>query len=97
MEDQNIFFYPKDMKRKAVFFGWTGINLAILAVSMLFAIFVFFASFIWLPVVLSLLYGILTFTVEDRNMLDYIRQYINYLFLDQLVYFWGTWLEEKEA
>ena len=33
-DDQNYFFYPENLSEKALFFGWTGINLVIIAVGL---------------------------------------------------------------
>jgi len=32
---------------------------------------------------------VLTFTTDNQSLLKVIQRYINYLFLDQLEYFWG--------
>ncbi len=75
-DDQNYFFYPENLSEKALFFGWTGINLVII-------------SFVWVPLLITLLYMVLTFTTDNQSLLKVIQRYINYLFLDQLEYFWG--------
>ena len=102
--DQNYFFYPEDLKQKALFFGWTGANLAIIGGALALSAILFFISFVWIPLVITLIYMILTFTYEDQSLLKVIQRYINYLFLDQLEYTWGepkvyegkeTDLEEK--
>ena len=76
-DDQNYFFYPENLSEKALFFGWTGITL------------IFFFSFVWVPLLITLLYMVLTFTTDNQSLLKVIQRYINYLFLDQLEYFWG--------
>ena len=81
-DDQNYFFYPENLSEKALFFGWTGINLVIIAVGLVF-------SFVWVPLLITLLYMVLTFTTDNQSLLKVIQRYINYLFLDQLEYFWG--------
>ena len=87
--DQNYFFYPEDLKRQALFFGWSGRDLAIIASAVILSVFLFFLTFIWLPLLLSALYAMLTFTVEEQSLAKHIRRYFNYLFLDQLEYTWG--------
>lgn len=88
-DDQNYFFYPENLSEKALFFGWTGINLVIIAVGLVLSTLIFFFSFVWVPLLITLLYMVLTFTTDNQSLLKVIQRYINYLFLDQLEYFWG--------
>ena len=88
-DDQNYFFYPENLSEKALFFGWAGINLVIIAVGLVFSTLIFFFSFVWVPLLITLLYMVLTFTTDNQSLLKVIQRYINYLFLDQLEYFWG--------
>ena len=44
--DQNYFFYPENLSEKALFFGWTGINLVIIAVGLVLSTLIFFFSFV---------------------------------------------------
>ena len=37
-DDQNYFFYPENLSEKALFFGWTGINLVIPYLFLLFCL-----------------------------------------------------------
>ena len=48
-DDQNYFFYPENLSEKALFFGWTGINLVIIAVGLVLSTLIFFFSFVWVP------------------------------------------------
>lgn len=88
-DDQNYFFYPENLSEKALFFGWTGINLVIIAVGLVLSTLIFFFSFVCVPLLITLLYMVLTFTTDNQSLLKVIQRYINYLFLDQLEYFWG--------
>lgn len=88
-DDQNYFFYPENLREKALFFGWTGINLVIIAVGLVLSTLIFFFSFVWVPLLITLLYMVLTFTTDNQSLLKVIQRYINYLFLDQLEYFWS--------
>ena len=88
-DDQNYFFYPENLSEKALFFCWTGINLFIIAVGLVLSTLIFFFSFVWVPLLITLLYMVLTFTTDNQSLLKVIQRYINYLFLDQLEYFWG--------
>ena len=45
-DDQNYFFYPENLSEKALFFGWTGINLVIIAVGLVLSTLIFFFSFV---------------------------------------------------
>ena len=40
-DDQNYFFYPENLSEKALFFGWTGINLVIIAVGLVLSTLLF--------------------------------------------------------
>lgn len=86
--DQNFFFYPEDMKQKAIFFGWTGINLTILVASFLLSFVAFVFTWIWLPMLGVVLFGILTLQVENISIARQIKLFINYLILDQLEFYW---------
>ena len=86
-DDQNYFFYPENLSEKALFFGWTGINLLSLQGLKRFYPFIFF--FLSVPLLITLLYMVLTFTTDNQSLLKVIQRYINYLFLDQLEYFWS--------
>lgn len=55
-DDQNYFFYPENLSEKALFFGWTGINLVIIAVGLVLSTLIFFFSFVWVPLLITLLY-----------------------------------------
>lgn len=87
--DQNYFFYPQDLKQKTLFFGWTGPNLAVICVGLIVSVIIFFATFVWIPLLAMLIYMILTFTVDEQSAWKTLKQYFNYLFLDQLEYVWG--------
>lgn len=88
-DDQNYFFYPEDLKKKAVFIFWTGVNLTIIAASLVLSCFIFFLTFAWFPLLLTLIYMILTAMGGERAIADYIWDYVNFLFVDQLEYTWN--------
>ena len=52
-DDQNYFFYPENLSEKALFFGWTGINLVIIAVGLVLSTLIFFFSFVWVPLLIT--------------------------------------------
>ncbi|MFQ8638745.1 MAG: hypothetical protein ACLSD3_12970 [Acutalibacteraceae bacterium] len=88
-DDQSYFFYPEDLKKKARFFAWTGINITIIAACLVLSCFIFFLTFAWFPLLLTVLSMILTATNGERSVFDYIWDYVNYLFIDQLEYIWS--------
>ena len=69
-DDQNYFFYPENLSEKALFFGWTGINLVIIAVGLVLSTLIFFFSFVWVPLLITLLYMVLTFTTDNQSLLN---------------------------
>lgn len=87
--DQNYFFYPDDLKKKAVFICWTGINVTAIAAAFILSCFIFFLTFAWFPILLTVIYMLLTATNGERSLADYILDYINYLFIDQLEFVWS--------
>lgn len=87
--DSNYFFYPEDLKKKAKFFAWTGVNITIIVACLVISCFIFFLTFAWFPLLLTVIFMILTASNGERTVFDYIWDYVNYLFLDQLEYFWS--------
>lgn len=89
--DQSYFFYPANLKKKTLFIAWTGVNITIIIAALVLSVLVFFLTFVYIPVVITILYTLLTLTPPryERSLADSIRDYINYLFLDQLEYTWG--------
>lgn len=89
MNDDQYFFYPADLKKKTLFIVWTAPNLVIIMAGLVLSTIIFFLTFVWFPLLLTILYLFLTITPSERSVLDGIRDYIDYLFLDQLEYTWG--------
>lgn len=87
--DQNYFFYPADLKKKTLFLLWTGPMITLNTALLIFSTLVFFLTFAYFPLVITLIVGLLTASFDERSVLDYLKDYLNYLFLDQLDYTWG--------
>lgn len=88
-DDQNYFFYPEDLKQKSQIGGWTIPNLIIIVASLFISALIFFFTFVMIPFMLVILYAILTLRYKDFSLATLLRDYFNYLFLDQLEYTWG--------
>ena len=72
-DDQNYFFYPENLSEKALFFGWTRINLVIIAVGLVLSTLLFFFYFVWVPLLITLLYMVLTLQPTINHCLKSYR------------------------
>lgn len=83
------YLYPQDLKATANLWLWSLRDFAIMSIAMLLSVLILAQIQIFLPLVLTLLFGFLTIRLEDTTVLDFIRYAVKYFISTQQLYFWA--------
>ena len=82
-EESALFIYPNDLKAKAKLWLWELRDLAILGVGLLLSVLALSQGLGMIPLVVTVLYGILSIRMEGACVLDFIRYAAAFLFGQQ--------------
>lgn len=78
-----MFIYPNDLKAKAKLWLWELRDLAILGVGLILSVLALSQGLGMIPLVITVLYGILSIRMEGACVLDFIRYAAAFLFGQQ--------------
>ncbi len=82
------FLYPSDLKSKPMMWLWELKDVAILGVMAIFSVFAIAQTEIFIPLVITALYGFLSIQYEGVSILGFIKYVITFLFAKQQIYDW---------
>ena len=80
------YLYPKNLKSKANLWLWGLKDFGILCISALISVLAFAGLKIYLPAVITLCYGFLTFRKDDATVMYYIKYAVRYFITEQQTY-----------
>ncbi len=81
------YIYPKDLKMSATLLLWRLRDGAVSLILVLAGIILFGVAHIVFPLVLAVVYGVLTIDLGNIRIYDYIKSSVRF-FAGQRVYFW---------
>ncbi len=84
------FYYPENLTEKTLFIGWTAPNAAILGIGVLISIAALAYLGVFIPLLITVIYAVLSFTVAGTSMYEQLVIVVRYLFTDTLVYIWDS-------
>ena len=88
-----IFIYPDNLTAKPTLWLWELKDLAVVGVGLLLSVLALAALGLLLPLVLTVLYAFLSIRLEDASILDFLRNAVCFLFLQQQYYEWRARVE----
>lgn len=93
----NEFYYPENLTAKTTFgAGWEWWAIAIMAAGLLLSVTLIIRAQLILPLIFTLVFMLCTFRVDDVSVYKTILIAANWLFYDQMKYFWQPEIQQKE-
>ena len=84
----SIFIYPDNLTAKPKLWLWELKDLAVVGVGLLLSVLALAVLGLLLPLELTVLYAFLSIRLEDSSILDFLRNAICFLILNQQYYEW---------
>ncbi len=84
-----MYIYPSNLREKAKLGVWALKDVVIILVLALVSFFIFAQSQYMWPLVLTATYMVLSATVEDISIKDYLKYLIRFIITECQVYKWG--------
>lgn len=92
------FFYPENLTEKATYdIGWPWWALLIMGAGILISIIALLGMGLALPLVCTVIFTLLTLHIGGNSIYSTIAIIINYVFADQMVYFWSVEREKSNG
>ena len=82
------YIYPQNLRAAAKLWLWSLRDVAIIGIAMIISVLALSVMHLYLPVVLTLLFGFMTIRMDDQTVLDYLKKAINYFLTSQQLFFW---------
>lgn len=88
LDADKTFLYPENLLEKTTIIGWTIRDIAVMACSGILAIIFVVSVGVFIPLVFTVVYAILSFTVDGLSVGQLCLVYARYILLEQQVFFW---------
>ncbi|MDD3963136.1 MAG: hypothetical protein PHU76_01610 [Synergistaceae bacterium] len=83
-----MYIYPDNLKARATLWLWALRDVGIMGVGLLLSVFAVARLGLYLPLVLTAVYGFLSIRFDDTSILDFIRYAFAYFFGRPQLYKW---------
>ena len=83
-----MYIYPENLTAKPTLFLWQLRDVAILAVALLLSIFLLVKASLMLPLILTIVFAILSVRVDGSSILDFLRYAAAFFLTKQQYYEW---------
>ena len=84
----DMYLYPNNLKGKPMLWFWRMKDVVVICIILLISLFLLIQFGAIVPLVITVLYAILTMRIDDISIMDFIFHTINYLFLEPQTYYW---------
>ena len=82
------YLYPQNLKATANLWLWSLKDFAIMCIALLMSVLIFANSQIFIPIVATLFYGLLTIKLDETTVLDYIKYAVRYFISTEQYFEW---------
>ena len=82
------YIYPQDLKAEAKLWLWNLKDLAALGIALIVSVLALTQIHFYLPMVGTMLFGILTIRADDQSVLDFLKWAVKFFLTDTQEYFW---------
>ena len=82
------FLYPSDLKSNPMMWLWELRDVVILGVMAIFSVFAIAQTGVFIPLVITVVYGFLSIQYEGVSILGFIKYAVTFLFAKQQIYEW---------
>jgi hypothetical protein len=83
-----MYIYPDNLKAKATLWLWELRDVGIMGIGLLISVFAVAKLGLYVPLVLTAVFGFLSIRFEDTSILDFIRYAFGYFFGKPQLYKW---------
>ena len=83
-----MYIYPENLTAKPTLFLWQLRDIAILAAALLLSIFLLVKASLMLPLILTIVFAILSVRVDGSSILDFLRYAAAFFLTKQQYYEW---------
>ena len=83
-----LYIYPDNLTAKATLWLWTLRDLCIMGAGLLISVLVLSQTGMFVPLVLSVVYGFLTIRLEEVSILDFLTYAVAFFLTQQQYYEW---------
>lgn len=95
--NEHEFYYPENLTEKTTFGpGWEWWAVAVIAAGLLLSIILIIRAQLILPLIFTVVFTVCTFRQNDVTIYQVILMAANWLFYDQMIYFWEPEIQRKE-
>ena len=91
-----MYIYPENLTAKPTLFLWQLRDVAILAAALVLSIFLLVKASLMLPLILTIVFAILSVRVDGSSILDFLRYAGAFFLTKQQYYEWRSVNAEKE-
>ena len=91
-----MYIYPENLTAKPTLFLWQLRDVAILAAGLVLSIFLLVKASLMLPLILTIVFAILSVRVDGSSILDFLRYAAAFFLTKQQYYEWRAINAEKE-
>ena len=91
-----MYIYPENLSAKPTLFLWQLRDVAILAAALVLSIFLLVKASLMLPLILTIVFAILSVRVDGSSILDFLRFAAAFFLTKQQYYEWRSVNAEKE-
>ena len=91
-----MYIYPENLTAKPTLFLWQLRDVAILAAALVLSIFLLVKASLMLPMILTIVFAILSVRVDGSSILDFLRVAAAFFLTKQQYYEWRFSHAEKE-
>ena len=87
-EDHSMYIYPDNLRAKPKLWLWELRDVAVTGVGALLSVLALANGAGMFPLILTVLFAFLSIRVEDASILDFLRNAVCFLILEQQYYLW---------
>ena len=82
------YIYPADLKSEPKLWLWSLKDLAALGIALILSVLALTQIHLYLPLVGTMLFGILTIRADDQSVLDFLKRAVRFFLTDPQEFYW---------
>ena len=82
------YIYPADLKSEPKLWLWNLKDLAALGIALILSVLTLTQLHLYLPLVGTMLFGILTIRADDQSVLDFLKRAVRFFLTDSQEFYW---------